>query len=439
MKMNIFKYTLNNIIKSQENGVPKGIYSICSANEYVIEVAMEYALQKEINILIESTSNQVNQLGGYTGMKPLDFANFIFSIASRVKFPKNKIILGGDHLGPNPWKKENSLDAMEKACSMVKEYALAGYSKIHLDASMGMADDSEGKCGTLNPETIAQREARLCLEVEKVYKNTFNSDLILPVYVIGTEVPVPGGTKEARKNNEISSPFSLERTIELSKKAFYDINLKSAWERVIAVVVDLGIKFNNKKVFEYNRDNVNVQKLFRVIKQYPSLVIEAHSTDYQSGSALRNMVEDGVAILKVGPALTFAFRETLFALCYIEKELFPNKPEIQSNLIEILEEIMLENPKYWLDYYEGNEVEKRLARKYSLLDRSRYYWNVSEIKKAIKILFKNLNKKSIPLTLISQFMPLQYQRIKEGVIKNNPKELISDNIVRVLDKYYFAI
>lgn len=437
--MNIFKYTLNNIIKSQENGVPKGIYSICSANEYVIEVAMEYALQKEINILIESTSNQVNQLGGYTGMKPLDFANFIFSIASRVKFPKNKIILGGDHLGPNPWKKENSLDAMKKACSMVKEYALAGYSKIHLDASMGMADDSEGKCGTLNPETIAQREARLCLEVEKVYKNTFNSDLILPVYVIGTEVPVPGGIKEARKNNEISSPFSLERTIELSKKAFYDINLKSAWERVIAVVVDLGIKFNNKKVFEYNRDNVNVQKLFRVIKQYPSLVIEAHSTDYQSGSALRNMVEDGVAILKVGPALTFAFRETLFALCYIEKELFPNKPEIQSNLIEILEEIMLENPKYWLDYYEGNEVEKRLARKYSLLDRSRYYWNVSEIKKAIKILFKNLNKKSIPLTLISQFMPLQYQRIKEGVIKNNPKELISDNIVRVLDKYYFAI
>ena len=437
--MNIFKYTLNNIIKSQENGVPKGIYSICSANEYVIEVAMEYALQKEINILIESTSNQVNQLGGYTGMKPLDFANFIFSIASRVKFPKNKIILGGDHLGPNPWKKENSLDAMKKACSMVKEYALAGYSKIHLDASMGMADDSEGKCGTLNPETIAQREARLCLEVEKVYKNTFNSDLILPVYVIGTEVPVPGGIKEARKNNEISSPFSLERTIELSKKAFYDINLKSAWERVIAVVVDLGIKFNNKKVFEYNRDNVNVQKLFRVIKQYPSLVFEAHSTDYQSGSALRNMVEDGVAILKVGPALTFAFRETLFALCYIEKELFPNKPEIQSNLIEILEEIMLENPKYWLDYYEGNEVEKRLARKYSLLDRSRYYWNVSEIKKAIKILFKNLNKKSIPLTLISQFMPLQYQRIKEGVIKNNPKELISDNIVRVLDKYYFAI
>lgn len=435
--MNIFKHTLNNIIKSQKDGIPKGIYSICSSNEYVIEAAMEYALQKEINILIESTCNQVNQLGGYTGMKPLDFVNFIFSIANRVKFPKNKIILGGDHLGPNPWKRENSLNAMKKACSMVKEYALAGYFKIHLDASMGMVDDPKGKCGTLNPETIAQREARLCLEVEKVYKNIFNSDSILPVYVIGTEVPAPGGTKEARKNNEISSPFNLKRTIKLSKKAFYDLNLKSAWERVIAVVVNLGIEYNNKEVVEYNRNNV--QDLFRIIKQYPSLIIEAHSTDYQSRSALRNMVEDGVAILKVGPALTFAFREALFALCYIEKELFSNKPEIQSNLIEVLEEMMLENPKYWLDYYKGNEEEKRLARKYSLLDRSRYYWNVSEIKKAIKILFKNLNKKRIPLALISRFMPIQYQRIKEGVIKNNTKELISDNIVRVLDQYYSAI
>ncbi|GAH10470.1 unnamed protein product, partial [marine sediment metagenome] len=222
------------------------------------------------------------------------------------------------------------------------------------------ADDPEGKCGMLNPTTVAQREARLCLEVEKVYKNTFKSGSILPVYVIGTEVPAPGGTKEARKNDEISSPFNLKRTIELSKKAFYDLNLKSAWERVIAVVVNLGIEFNNKEVFEYNRNNV--QELFRTIKQYPSLIIEAHSTDYQSGSALRNMVEDGVAILKVGPALTFAFREALFALCYIEKELFSNKPEIQSNLIEILEEMMLENPKYWLDYYKGNEEEKKLAR-----------------------------------------------------------------------------
>lgn len=435
--MNNFKHPLNNIIKSQKNGVPKGIYSICSANEYVIEVALKYALQKKINVLIESTCNQVNQFGGYTGMKPLDFANFIFSIASRVKFPKNKIILGGDHLGPNPWKKETSQNAMGKACSMVKEYALAGFSKIHLDASMCLADDSEEKYGTLNSEIIAEREAKLCFEAEKAYKNIFDSDKLLPVYVIGSEVPAPGGTKEAKENSEITSSFNLKNTIELTKKAFYDLNLESVWERVIAVVVNLGIEFNNKKIFEYNRESV--QGLFRVIKQYPNLAIEAHSADYQPRSALKNMVKDGVAILKVGPALTFAFREALFALCYVEKELFFNTPEVQSNLIEVMGEAMLENPKYWVDYYEGTDEEKRLMRKYSFLDRSRYYWNVSEVKKAVEILFENLKKKKIPLTLVSQFMPIQYQKIRDGIIKDDPKELVRDNIVNVLDKYYSAI
>ena len=435
--MNNFKHPLNNIIKSRKNGVPKGIYSICSANEYVIEVALKYALQKKINVLIESTCNQVNQFGGYTGMKPLDFANFIFSIASRVKFPKNKIILGGDHLGPNPWKKETSQNAMGKACSMVKEYALAGFSKIHLDASMCLADDSEEKYGTLNSEIIAEREAKLCFEAEKAYKNIFDSDKLLPVYVIGSEVPAPGGTKEAKENSEITSSFNLKNTIELTKKAFYDLNLESAWERVIAVVVNLGIEFNNKKIFEYNRESV--QGLFRVIKQYPNLAIEAHSTDYQPRSAFKNMVKDGVAILKVGPALTFAFREALFALCYVEKELFFNTPEVQSNLIEVMEEAMLENPKYWIDYYEGTDEEKRLMRKYSFLDRSRYYWNVSEVKKAVEILFENLKKKKIPLTLVSQFMPIQYQKIRDGIIKDDPKELVRDNIVNVLDNYYSSI
>ena len=436
--MNNFKHPLNNIIKSQKNGIPKGIYSICSANEYVIEVALKYAMQKKINVLIESTCNQVNQFGGYTGMKPLDFANFIFSMASRVRFPKNKIILGGDHLGPNPWKKETSQGAMGKACSMVKEYALAGFSKIHLDASMCLADDSEGEYRALDPEIIAEREAKLCFEAEKAYKNIFgNNTALLPVYVIGSEVPAPGGTKEAKENIEITSSFNLKNTIELTKKAFYDLNLESAWERVIAVVVNLGIEFNNKKVFEYNRESI--QGLFSIIKQYPHLAIEAHSTDYQSRNSLRNMVKDGVAILKVGPALTFAFREALFALCYVEKELFFNTPKVQSNLIEVMEEAMLKNPKYWVDYYEGTDKEKRLMRKYSFLDRSRYYWNVSEVKKAVEILFENLKKKKIPLTLVSQFIPIQYQKIRDGIIKDDPKELVRDNIVNVLDKYYSAI
>ncbi|GAB4112691.1 MAG: tagatose-bisphosphate aldolase subunit KbaZ [Candidatus Caldatribacteriota bacterium] len=369
-------------------------------------------------------------------MKPRDFVNFVFSLARRTNFPQNKIILGGDHLGPNPWRWEKSPEAMEKACTLVREYARAGYSKIHLDASIPLVDDS-GKREQLTPEIIVQREARLCQEVEKVYQDSTDPDSIKPVYVIGTEVPLPGGSKEKEESTQITSPLDLQQTIELSQKTFYEFNLEEAWERVIAVVVNLGIGFNNEEVFSYSRDKV--QELFQITKRYPNLAIEAHSTDYQSGSALREMVEDGVAILKVGPALTFALREALFALAYIEKELFSHIPHCQSNLIEIIEERMREDPKYWKEYYQGNEQEKRLKRKYSLLDRVRYYWNVPEIKKAVNILIGNLNQKEIPLTLLSQFMPLQYQRVKEGVIKNSSQELIDDSILRVLDQYSSAI
>ncbi len=51
------------------------------------------------------------------------------------------LILGGDHLGPNPWTRLPADQAMEKAAAMVAAYAAAGFTKIHLDASMACADD----------------------------------------------------------------------------------------------------------------------------------------------------------------------------------------------------------------------------------------------------------------------------------------------------------
>jgi len=429
------KHPLIEIIKNKKNGIPKGIFSICSSNEYVIEASMMFLKEKKSGILIESTCNQVNQFGGYTGMRPRDFVNFIISIAERVKFPREKIILGGDHLGPNPWKTEKSIDAMEKACFMVKEYALAGYSKIHLDASMSLADDLKKKSEILNPELIALRAAKLCQEVEKNYSNNLLGSSLLPVYIVGTEVPSPGGTKDDMMVRELTVPDNLRKTIELNKNAFYALNLKSAWERVIAVVVNLGIEFNNYNVIKY--DAKKAQKIIEVMKEYPALTIEAHSTDYQSREAISDMVNDGVGILKVGPALTFAFREAVFSLCHIEKELYSNKMHLQSNLIENMEKEMNKNPKYWMDYYIGNEKEKEFERKYSFLDRSRYYWNVPTIRESITKLLENMNKEKIPLALISQFMPIQYCKIREGVLKNNPKALIFDHIYRIIENYYF--
>ena len=89
----------------------------------------------------------------------------------------------------------------------------------------------------------------------------------------------------------------------------------------------------------------NVLALIRknAAKEYPNLVFEGHSTDYQSAHSLREMVEDGIAILKVGPALTFSLREGLFALSMMEKLLLPE--EKQAYFIETLEEIMLRSER----------------------------------------------------------------------------------------------
>ena len=106
-------HPLKELVRWQKKGVPKGIYAACSANRYVIEACMERALKNNEHVLIESTANQVNQYGGYTKMKPADFRDFVHSLADRVCFPKDRVILGGDHLGPLTWKNENADSAME--------------------------------------------------------------------------------------------------------------------------------------------------------------------------------------------------------------------------------------------------------------------------------------------------------------------------------------
>ena len=109
------------------------------------------------------------------------------------------------------------------------------------------------------------------------------------------------------------------------------------------------------------------------IKEYPNLIFEGHSTDYQTKIKLKELVEDGVGILKVGPGLTFAMREALFALAHIEEELLYGRDVKTSNLIETLDKAMLNDDKYWKKHYQGTDLEIRLKRKYSFSDRCRYY------------------------------------------------------------------
>ena len=420
------------ILEENKNGNRLGIYSICSAQPVVLKASMLQAKKDNSIILIESTSNQVDQYGGYTGMIPSDFVSFVYCLADEVDFNKNDILLGGDHLGPNTWQNENASDAMEKALVLIEDYVKAGYQKIHLDASMFCADDEGDRHQPLSNSIVAERAALMAEVAEKTHIK-FCQDKSKPVYVIGTEVPIPGGAQEEEEVVHPTSAAAALETIEVTKKAFLAKGLDDAWSRVYAVVVQPGVEFGDDQVFHYNRNSAN--ELSQTIIAQDKLVYEAHSTDYQSEKGLSQLVEDHFCILKVGPWLTFGYREALFSLSMIEDEMLLPKGLETSNLRNVIEEVMISDPKYWRKYYPGDQDQQKFKRKYSFSDRSRYYWPNEKIQTALQKLITNLERYPISLSLLSQFMPNQYTAINEGIIENKVDEIILNKTQEVISLY----
>lgn len=420
---------------SNKKGLAAGITSVCSANWFVVKAAVKNAVENNNILLIEATSNQVNQSGGYTGYTPALFKNRIAGYANEAGLPAENIILGGDHLGPNAWQKKNSAEAMELAKVMVADYISAGFSKIHLDTSMKCADDGDLSV-PLEPAVIAERAALLCKAAEEAY-NKSGIKNNLPVYVIGTDVPPPGGSRLNHTVLRITPPDEVENTIELTKKAFEKYNLYDAWERVIAVVVQPGVEFGDSAVYEYNREKA--ASLIKKIKTIDDLVYEAHSTDYQAKDSLKQMVEDNFAILKVGPWLTYAFREAVFSLAAIEKELLGNKKTGKlSGIHDIIDTRMLQNPVYWKDFYSTDDENLKIALKYSYSDRIRYYWADEIIAESLSLLISNLKKTELPDTILSQYMPDEYEACRRKKITKDPEDLIYHKINNVLEIYNYA-
>ena len=425
------KTPLSDIITAQKQGRPRGITSICSANPAVLNAAFAHAKANKYPLLIESTCNQVNQYGGYTGQTPETFIAGLQRLVQRYQFDPEQLILGGDHLGPNPWRKERAAEAMEKAKVLVRDYVRAGYTKIHLDTSMSCADDAPGP---LSGEIIARRSAELALIGEKTMREMEVPDGTLH-YVIGTEVPAPGGVEHGEDDGlAVSSANAVDRTIRTTRQAFLDQGLEAAWNNVVAVVVQPGVEYGNDSLFPYDSDAAG--HLSKYIDGVDGLVFEAHSTDYQTRDALEQLVKDHFAILKVGPALTFAYREAVFALSMIE-EAWPACHEQSgiSHVRTIIDEAMLANPAYWQAYYLGEQQQQRYARQYSLSDRVRYYWPVASVQKALEQLLANLAQSPIPLPLLSQFLPDQFRAVRDGRLLNEPNSLVEYGITAVLYTY----
>lgn len=408
-------HPLVQMMHRRKEGIPCGIPSYCSANKFVLEAALRRAKETGDPVLIEATANQVNQFGGYTGMKPKDFYNLVRQMAADAGLPEEQLILGGDHLGPLTWQHLPETEAMELAKALVYEYARAGFTKIHLDTSMKLSSDPEGP---LPVHTVARRGAVLYREAMRGYSHLLEEDpqAVQPVFVIGSEVPIPGGAQEAEDSLSVTRAEDLRKTVLTYQQVFAGEGITEGLQNVIAVVVQPGVEFGDDQVFLY--DHNAARELCAALSDFPGLCFEGHSTDYQSPDCLRQMVRDGIAILKVGPALTYGLREALFSLSLMEKELVPEAR--QAHFIETLEEVMLQVPENWKKHYHGDEKQLALARKYSFSDRARYYMDQPQVISAIDRLFENLRLNPIPMNMLHQYMPVSYSKVRDGQLSLDP-------------------
>ena len=407
---------MKQIIAASRAGRHAGIPSYCTAHRETLRAIFRCYQANTKPILIEATCNQVNQDGGYTGMKPTDFREFVFALAREANVDASRIILGGDHLGPNPWKGAPAVEAMAKAGELVCCYVEAGFTKIHLDASMACADDH----GLAETE-MAARAAELCAVAEKY---SGSAELL---YVIGTEVPIPGGETEILEGLALTKPEAALRTYELHRTAFKKLGLEAALKRVIGIVVQPGVDFGNSQIFAFNK--VKAANLASTINQIPNAVFEAHSTDYQTPQALHDLVASRFAILKVGPELTAAYREAVVAMACIEDWL---PIAAKSNIMAIIAKVMDANPKYWQGYI-ASDARTELMKIYGLSDRIRYYWPDRAIQDALKILHANIDSASGEIGLIAQFANLPELRTLPL-----SQEIIQARVGAVANKYSFA-
>lgn len=417
-------------LRDNRRGKQRGIYSVCSAHPLVLDAAMARSRDDHEMLVLESTSNQVDQFGGYTGMKPADFAAWVHGLADASGLGRGRVLLGGDHLGPNAWRAKPAEEAMGLAEELVRQYVCAGYLKIHLDCSMPLGGDQIEPGRPLADRVVAERAARLC----RVAEAAADGQPRRPVYVIGTEVPVPGGATVHEDHVPCTEVAAAEATITTTREMFERAGVGQAWSRVAGVVVQPGVEFGDDFVCDFQP--AAARDLSQAILRHPGIAYEAHSTDYQTQANLAALVRGHFAILKVGPWLTFAMREGLFALAGIEAALAASgRIAAPSQLLATVDRGMADNPRWLKSYYHDDIAFKQ---RYSFSDRIRYYWGEPAIAAAVKTLLDNLETSGIPESLLGQFMPDAFAPVRECTLAARPRDLIRFRVDRVLRQYAAA-
>lgn len=412
---------LRAIIARNRGGEPIAIPSVCTAHPDAIEASLTLAETLDQPIVVEATSNQVNQDGGYTGLKPADFISFVNKIAAKSHVTYERILFGGDHLGPQAWRKLPVDQAMEKAHQMVADYAAAGFTKIHLDCSEGCA----GEPAQLPDEITATRSAALAATALK-----HAPDPTKLLFVIGTEVPPPGGARtDDHGDIPPTSPESAKATLAAHRDAFTAARIPL--EQVGGLVVQPGVEFSPMEVHHLplTRD----PGLLTALTDWPRLCLEAHSTDYQHPQAYPRLAQLGFAFQKVGPALTFAWREALYALDTIRAQ---NGWLTGPSLPDTMEAVMLANPTHWQAHIHG--PDQRLQRHFGLADRIRYYWPALKAQDAVQRLLTELADKRLPDPLLFAHFRADEIATARASAYPLPRALALARVQTALRPYFFT-
>ena len=401
---------LRDIIRRNRAGAAVAIPSVCSAHPDVLRASLALAAQLDRHIVIEATSNQVNQDGGYTGMTPVDFIQFVNALADEAKIDRAQVIFGGDHLGPQAWRAMDAAQALAKADRLVHDYVAAGFHKIHLDCSEGCA----GETAQLGDDVTAARSARLAQICSEVHP-----DLL---FVIGTEVPPPGGARVDEDGDiPATTPTDARATLAAHDAAFGPLA-----PMIGGLVVQPGVEFSPTAVhaLPMGRD----PGLLNALSEHPDICLEAHSTDYQQDAVYPRLAQLGFAFQKVGPALTFAYRQALYALDQLRED----KGALQAEM----EAVMLEDPSKWQGHYSGDPDALREQRHFGLADRIRYYWPAPKAQAAVQSLKSAFDRPLSDTQLRQAFAPAVLARA-EGLDGPQSQRLIDAEIQTALAPYFF--
>lgn len=404
-----------NLKKILEN---KGLPSFCTANFLVLKTLLIFCKKNKLPALIESTSNQVNQFGGYSKNQPKDFIKKMHGFIKSFKINKKSIYFGGDHLGPLPWKNNKSSIALKNSIKLIDLYLKANYQKIHIDTSIQCKDDK-----FITDKIIFAR-------TEYILKNLTNKKKLNKIFfVFGTEVPFAGGNDKKKfkitKNNKIITDYQnfskLLNSEKLSSKDF-------------ALVIEPGMKFKNNSITKPNFKSFEVNRKFSKKNKF---YYEAHSTDYQDPETLKKLVNNNFKILKVGPELTYNLIKSFLFMQEIEKFFLRRK----SNFQKIIIKKMLFNNFYWKDFFKRGskkKLEKNLLN--SFYDRARYYLCNNDVINSIKILEISINK--IKREEIIRLFKKQKEKKDIMNLKNfknnNFQYIISTFLDKIFLKYYRA-